>query len=476
MLKSEEILLLLPQIILAIGAVLAMLSIAVKRNHFIIHKISVLTLLLALISLSYVHFESVTHVTSLFVIDGLGWFFTGLILVSALFIAVFSYSYLAYRYIRKEEYYVLLLLATLGSSAMVISNHFMSFFLSLEVLSVSLYALIAYLTRGKRAIEAGIKYLFLAAFSASIILMGFAFIYAQTGQMELSAIGAALPAHQDSILFISGLGLIIAGLGFKLALVPFHFWTPDIYAGASAPVSAFVATISKGAVFAFLLRLYINLDGGSNPALWSVFALLSASSMLIGNWLALRQENIKRLLAYSSIGHLGYLLIPMLANSETGVKASVFYLVTYFVSMLAAFGIIGFLSEKRKDAFELSQYRGLFWRRPWSAALLTITMLSLAGIPLTAGFMGKFYLLLSGVGSKLWMLTVILVISSTIGLFYYLRVVISLFAKEAETKTFKAYNTSVSGGIALGVLFILLLWIGIYPSTLFSLLNGIIGM
>jgi NADH-quinone oxidoreductase subunit N len=476
MVKWEELLLLLPQIILGIAAIAVMLSIAVRRSHLFVHKCTLIAIIVSFGALFYMP-STASGVTSLFVVDGFSTFFTGLILASAFFITIISYPYLKGRDIRKEEYYILLLLATLGAITMVISNSFISFFLSLELLSVSLYALIAYLKKREVAIEAGIKYLILAAVSAAILLFGIALVYAATGQLELSGLAAALPVKDSmNTLFIAGMALIIAGIGFKLALVPFHLWTPDIYAGAPAPVSAFVATISKGSVFAFLLRLFRDVNGPDHSSVWIAFAVIAIASMLIGNWLALRQHNIKRLLAYSSIAHLGYLMVALLAASAAGLRAAAFYLVTYFISMLGAFGIVSYLSAKEEEIFNLEDYRGLFWQRPWLAALFTAVLLSLAGIPLSAGFIGKFYLLLSGVGSGLWLLVIVLVVSSTIGLFYYLRVIVAMFSRKQHVHQTVAGGASISTGIALAVLFILLVWLGVFPAGLLDYIHQLMNL
>lgn len=475
MLRTDQLHLLLPQIILAVGAVIVMLSIAVKRNHSFAHKWSLLTLLVAFLSVFY-HRQPGGLVTPLFIIDGFGTFFTLLLLASVFFIVVISYPYLKERLVRKEEYYVLMLLATLGSVTMVISNHFISFFLSLELLSVSLYALIAYLKHRPVAIEAGVKYLIMAAVSSAILLFGIALIYARTGQMELSRLAGDSTAA-GGLLFAAGIALVIAGIGFKLALVPFHLWTPDIYAGAPAPVSAFVATVSKGSVFAFLLRLFQDTGAAGHREVWAAFAVIAVASMLIGNWLALRQQNIKRLLAYSSIANLGYLMVALLAASAAGVRAAAFFLVAYFISMLSAFGIVSHLSAREdREFFDLEHYRGLFWEKPWLSALFTAVLLSLAGIPLSAGFMGKFYILLSGVGSALWVLSIVLVVSSAIGLFYYLRVVVVLFSPRAEVPRHVAGSGSVATAIALVVLFVLLFWFGIFPATLLHWVHALVAL
>ncbi len=472
---KENLTLLLPEIIVAVAAIIAMLSIAVKRSHRFVSIFTSLALIVAILSLGYVD-SGHTQVTTMFLVDGFSLFFTGLILVATLVISIFAFPYFQKEKVKQEEFYVLLLLASLGAIAMTISNNFASFFLSLEVMSVSLYALIAYLKKEQMSIEAGIKYLIMAAVSVGILLFGFALIYAQTGEMQLDKIAGALTSGGTSVLFIAGMALVIAGLGFKLALVPFHFWTPDIYSGSPAPTSAFVATISKGAVFAFLIRFFSDLNGSAHTSVWVAFAVLSIASMLVGNLLALRQQNIKRLLAYSSIGHLGYLIIPLLAASEKGTHAAIFYLVTYFVAMLGAFGVVGFMSRKGQDAYSLEDYRGLYWRKPWIAALMTAIMLSLAGIPLTAGFLGKFYLLMSGVGATLWLLVIVLVVSSGISLFYYLRVVFTMFSRKNQQEYAAFEGKSILGGIVLAALFILLFWLGVFPSGLLDILNHLVGV
>jgi NADH-quinone oxidoreductase subunit N len=474
MLRGGQLHLLLPQIILAAGAVIVMLSLAVKRSHSFAHKWTLLTLLVAFLSVFYKR-QPGGRLTPLFIIDGFGSFFILLLVASVFFIVVISFPYLKGRRVQREEYYILMLLATLGSTAMVISNNFISFFLSLELLSVSLYGLIAYLKHRPAGIEAGIKYLIMAAVSSAILLFGIALIYARTGQLELSSLAGT--GATGSVLFTGGLALVIAGIGFKLALVPFHLWTPDIYAGAPAPVSAFVATVSKGSVFAFLVRLFADTEAAAHREVWIAFAVLAVASMLIGNWLALRQQNVKRLLAYSSIANLGYLMVALLSASAAGVRAAAFFLVAYFISMLSAFGIITHLSAREdREFFDLEHYRGLFWEKPWVAALFTAVLLSLAGIPLSAGFMGKFYILLSGVGSALWVLSIVLVVSSAIGLFYYLRVIVVLFSPRPEIPRPVAGSGSVATAIALVVLFILLFWVGIFPEALLRSVHELVSL
>jgi len=471
MITLEELKWLSPQIIIAATAILVMLGIAVKRNHLFSSLLTLAGLIVSFICL--LNAEPGQHLASnIFIIDGFGNYLTGLIICASFVITLFAYPYMQVQKTIKEEFYVLLLLATLGADCMVISNHFITFVLSLEVLSVSLFGFIGYLKNEKFSIEAGIKYLIMAAVGSSFILFGFALIYMATGAMDLQALNKALNGGDLSPLVLTGLALSIVGFGFKMALVPFHLWTPDIYAGAPAPSSAFVATVSKGAAFAFLLRLFYSIGGLSHDSIWIAFAVIATASMFIGNWLALQQKNIKRMLAYSSISHLGYLMIGFLAFSVPGMRSAAFYLTIYFVSMLAAFGLIIYLSGRKGEPLMIEDYRGLFWTKPWLAAFFSVTMLSLAGVPFTAGFMGKFYLLASGMNSGGIFLLVVLVVSSTIGLFYYLRVVsVMLSRNSAEVPEHVGANSWVLK-LLVGALFILLLWFGMYPSVFLQMLSG----
>jgi NADH-quinone oxidoreductase subunit N len=349
----------------------------------------------------------------------------------------------------------------------------------LEILSVALYGLVAYphLTEGH--IEAGVKYLILAAVSSAFVLFGMALIYAASGAMTFDQFRALLDPLRPggmNILVLAGAGLLVVGIGFKLAVVPFHLWTPDVYQGAPAPVTAFVATVSKGAALALLLRIFPPLGIQAGGPLYTVIALIAAASMVAGNLLALLQSNVKRILAYSSIAHLGYLLTAYLAGGSLAVTAVTFYLIAYFVTTLGAFGIVAVLSGPQKEAEHLDDYRGLFWRRPWLAGVFTAMLLSLAGIPLTVGFVGKFYLVLAAVGSALWALVIILVVTSTIGLYYYLRITVAMFVHRPQTKAAGPPTpVSLPGALTLATLAVLLVWLGVVPAPVIDLIQAMIG-
>ena len=240
-------------------------------------------------------------------------------------------------------------------------------------------------------------------------------------------------------------------------------WTPDVYVGAPAPVTAFIASVSKGGMFALVLRFFVEAGGSEKGALFLVLSLIAVASMVAGNLLALLQDNVKRLLAYSSIAHLGYLLVALLAGRDLAVEAATFYLVAYFVTILGAFGVVSALSDDGVEAEAFDDYQGLFWRRPGIAAIFTASLLSLAGIPLTAGFLAKFYVLAAGVDAALWVLVIALVITSAVGLFYYLRVVVAMFS-QAESEA--SPRISLPAGAVLTALTVLLIWLGAYPAPL----------
>ena len=468
---------LLPLIILAGAAILILLVIAFKRNHFLTFLLSAGALIAGFGSLFFISDLAPQMIAPLMIVDSYALFYMGLIFVSTLAIVLLSYDYLKQLEGEHEEFYLLLLLAALGSMVLVVSQHFVTLFLGLEILSVSLYILISYLHTRDQCIEAGVKYLILAAASSAFLLFGMALIYNATGTMEFSLLPQRLAMPAPSMLLVfSGLGLMLVGIGFKLAVVPFHMWTPDVYQGAPAPVTAFIATVSKGGMFALILRFFITFDIYSYPVLLLIFTVIAIASMFIGNLLALMQQNVKRILAYSSIAHLGYLLVAFLAGRKYATEAATFYLVAYFVTSIGAFGIISILSGKEREADQIHDYQGLYWRSPWLAVIFTAMIFSLSGIPLTAGFVGKFFVLIAGVNSALWMLVVILVVNSTIGLFYYLRIVVAMFTPTGqEEKPIGKLNSGLplAGGMVLAAMLLLLIWLGIYPFQLLDLIKSI---
>ena len=467
----------LPFIVLAATPVAVMILVAIRRNYLLSTAITLIGLAAAFAMLFVARSQDYRQATPLFLMDNFALFYLGLLFAAAFFLVILSYRYLKDLAGNREEFWILLLLATLGSSVLVASTHFASFFLGLEELSISLYALIAYKRHSDIGIEAAIKYLVLAAVSTGFLLFGMALVYGQIGSMEFAQI-ASLHGSLDSgqrVFFLAGLGLMSVGIGYKLAVVPFHMWAPDVYEGAPAPVTALIATISKGGVLALLLRFFIQIDFRADNSLFWVFSVIAIASMFAGNILALLQNNVKRLIAYSSIAHFGYILVAFLANGDLAIRAATFYLVTYFVATAGAFAVIIALSGPDRDADNIEDYRGLFWSRPWLAAIFTVMLLSFAGIPLTGGFIGKFYLVAAGAQTSLWGLIMVLVVTSVIGLYYYLRIIVAMYQRPPEGEEAAIPRLpALSEGFVLASTAVLAVWLGVYPAPLVHIIPSLI--
>ena len=466
----------LPLLVLSGAIVVLMLAIAFFRSHFLAFVLSLAGLALAFGTLFVVPWGAPRQVTPLLVVDGYSLFFQGLILAGSFAVVLLAYGYMERMAIEREEFYLLILLATLGSIVLAGATHFASFFLGLEILSVSLYALLAYVRRRRVCVEAGLKYLVLAGASSAFLLFGMALVYNELGTMEFARMAqVAGGSGVRQVLLLTGLAMMLVGFGFKLAVVPFHLWTPDVYEGAPAPATAFVATVSKAASFAILLRFFSQLDIHQQPSLILAVSIIAIASMLVGNLLALRQDNVKRMLAYSSISHLGYVLVAFLAAGPYGPTAVAFYLVAYVVTTLGTFGVVTVLSGSDRDADMIEDYQGLFWRRPWLAAGFTAMLLSLAGIPLTAGFFGKYYVFVAGAQSNLWLLAVMIVIGSGIGLYYYLRLASAMYAQPVDQVVKPPVSFSFVASALLVALVVLLFLFGTFPSPLIDLIQGTVG-
>jgi NADH-quinone oxidoreductase subunit N len=471
-----DFLALLPYLILAVATVTILLTVSIVRNHKLIAGMTMAGLALAFAGLPWAAAASPRAVTALLEVDGFSLFFAGLLLAAAFVVAGLAYGYLERWHIRSEEFYLLLLTATLGGCILPASIHFASLFLSLELLTISLFAMIGYLRTDPLGIEAAVKYLILAAVSSAFLLFGAALVYADRGTLALGQVLLPVSAPAGGlhpILLWAGLAMVLVGIGFKLAVVPFHMWIPDIYQGAPSPVSAFLATVSKGAVFAALMRIFSLYDFPSGGGLYWALVAIAVLSMFAGNWLALLQTNVKRMLAFSSIAHFGYLLVALLAAGAQSATAAAVYLAAYFAAVLVAFGVIGLAAEKDGEAQSMEEYRGLFWRRPWLAVWFTVSLVSLIGIPLTVGFIGKAYVLLAGVGSAVWLLTLVLVITSAIGLYYYLRVIL-MMARPPKLESGAGPRAAVISrveNLVLGALSMSILFLGVYPLPLLDVIQ-----
>lgn len=475
----QHLIALLPLLVTSLTAVVVMLAIAAKRNHALTFILSVVGLNLALLSLIPALKVAPLEVTPLLLIDTFACYYMALVLAASLACITLIHAYLGGASGKgypgnREELYLLVLLSAAGGLVLVSAQHLASLFIGLELLSVPTYGMIAYAFFNKRSLEAGIKYMVLSAAGSAFLLFGMALLYAESGNLAFADIGISLMRESSQLVQI-GIGMMLIGLAFKLSLVPFHLWTPDVYEGAPAPVAAFLATASKVAVFAVLLRLYQISPAMSGGWLNDLLSLIAIASILVGNLLALLQNNLKRLLGYSSIAHFGYLLVALVASKGLAVEAVGVYLATYVLTSLGAFGVITLMSTpySGRDADALYEYRGLFWRRPYLTAVLTVMMLSLAGIPLTAGFIGKFYVIAAGVEAQLWWLLGAMVLGSAIGVFYYLRVMVTLFMREPNLHRHDAPFDwgQRAGGIMLLVVALLAFFLGVYPQPLLELVQ-----
>jgi len=470
---AVDLLALLPLLLVAATSIVVLVAVAVGRNHTVAFGLTLAGLAAGFWS---TYFVPLRQVTALLVIDRYALFFFGLILAASFAVALMAYGYLEKREGNKEEFYILLLVATLGAMVLIASSHFATLFLGLEVLSVALYALIAYFGDRPLPLEAGVKYLVLAASSSAFLVFGIALVYADLGTMNFIQAAHLLATNTDLNLglLLPGTAMIVTGIGFKLALVPFHMWTPDVYQGAPAPVTAFVATVSKGGMFALLLRYFTQSGMGQFAPVLLVFSIIAVASMFTGNLLALFENNVKRILAYSSIAHMGYLLVALEVGGALGASAVAFYLMAYFVMTLGAFAVVTLLSGQERDADQLEDYRGLFWRRPGIALAFTAMLLSLAGIPLTAGFLGKFYIVAAGAAVGAWVLILILVITSTIGLFCYLRIVTAMYQQPpASALAVEPLPRRAPAAIlVLAMLLVVLVWLGVYPTAFVNVIQS----
>jgi NADH-quinone oxidoreductase subunit N len=397
--------------------------------------------------------------------------FLALIIAAAFLLLVISAGYWkSAADLPAEEFFLLLLMATLGAGALAACKSFVTLFLGLETMTLAMIGMIAYARDRPDAAEAALKYLILSGMSSAFLLFGMALLELATGTLDIAG---ALAAPENPMI-LAGLAMLGIAAGFKLSVVPFHIWVPDVYTGAPAPSGAFLAVIPKIAVLAVLVRMSA-LAGPLAPAAWQAVTIVAVLSMLGGNLLALRQQNIKRVLGYSSIAHLGYLLVAILATGAIGRVAVVFYIVTYALTMIAAFGVVAALSSAAagRDADRIADLRGLFWTRPAMAAVMTLALLSLAGIPPAIGFIAKMYIFAAGVHTDLWLLIGTMIASSVIGLFYYLNIIMTMTQK-AEAPA-EVLRLPAGGRVVLTLVSLAVLGLGVAPQPLISLVKAMFG-
>ena len=475
---KEQATALLPLLITTATVVVAMFAIAIKRDHRLIGAITIVGMNLALVSLipgvSLVEAHSIA-VTGLITVDSTAQFAMALILVTTLGVLTLCPAYFSGYSGHREELYLLLGVGTLGALTLACANHAATVLLGLELLSLPMVGAVAYPIDRPRSIEGGVKYLILSAGASATLLFGLALIFAESGALDVGSIaGAIAGAGLGSPIVTVGAAMLLAGLAFKLSFVPFHQWTPDVYEAAPLPITAYLSTVVKLGAFVVALRLLHAGVGSASPLVVTAIVVLALASMLVGSVLALRQSNLKRLMAYSSIANFGYLAVVLAVPGVEAVRAAGVYLVTYLITSLGVFGVMTLVSSPmaRRDREDLDEYRSLFWHRPYLAGILIAMLLSLAGIPLTAGFVGKLAVIGAGVQAAQWWLVGGVALASAIGVYYYLRVINALLVStemSPDQATVQFGGVFRAGALMLLLAALVTLWLGVYPQPLFSL-------
>ena len=431
--------------------------------------LSILGLLVAaLMTLRQFGAPATTGFSGMLIADGYAAFFNMVAYVVGILTLLVSDSYFRSEEYEHGEFHALMLMSLVGMMLMSGSNHLMLMFLALETMSISIYAMAGYM-RTKEGTESSFKYFLLGGASSAFMLYGIALLYASCGTTSLSGMVeyfSTLPSLGDSPMALAGIALVAAGFCFKIAAFPFHVWTPDVYQGAPTSVTAFMATGVKAAAFAAFFRIFVVAFPIASGAWTSAFWVLAVATMTMGNFAALAQRDVKRMLAYSSIAHAGYLLIGMVtATSEAGT-GMLFYLISYVFMNIGAFGIVIMLGKKGEDRTTLEDYAGVGFKKPLLGAALTIFMFSMAGIPPTAGFIGKFLIFKAAVHEGYIWLAVLGVLNSAASVYYYLRVLVYMYFRESESESGDVIRTSPLSILAAAISVIAVLILGIVPGYL----------
>jgi NADH-quinone oxidoreductase subunit N len=461
----------LPELVLTGGALLVLIAdVLLPRRSG--HALAWITLIVigattaSLVPFTGTHVE-VAH--GLLAVDRFALFFKAVFLISAAITVLMSVRYLEIEGASPGEYYFLILCATLGMMIMAGGIDLITIFIGLETMAVSFYILAGFIKPNQRSNEAAVKYFLLGAFSLGILLYGMSLLYGLSGTTNLRVMAPVFfgPQTRHDPRLILAVMLVVAGVGFKIAAVPFHMWAPDVYEGAPTPVTAFLSVGSKAAAFAMILRIFLE----GLPAMihdWQIlFEALAIVTMTVGNLAALTQSNLKRMLAYSSIAHAGYILIGLVAGTPRGVSAMLIYLFIYTFMQLGAFTVIVLMRRRDVVGDELKDFSGLHFRHPYAAFAMLLFMLSLGGIPPTAGFMGKFWLFSAAIDAHYYWLAVIGVLNSAVSLYYYVRLVVFMYLKKDATGSEPSTTPALT--VALTVAVVATIYLGVYPQVLFEI-------
>jgi NADH-quinone oxidoreductase subunit N len=465
--NAGDIVRFLPEIILTVAATLLMIldPIVNRRSSALFGNLSLVALIAALFGSVAAYAQAGPAFGGMLSVDGFATFFRVLVIVVGILTVLPSYRFLARQDAETGEYHALLLYSIVGQCLMVSANELIMIFIGLEISSIASYVLAGYLRDDKRANEAALKYFLLGSFATAFFLYGVALVFGATGTVNLSMARAVITgANAPSPVFVGiAAALMFVGLGFKVSASPFQMWAPDVYQGAPTPVTAFLSAGPKAAAFAVFLRIFMTafepIGSDWEPLVW-ICALLS---MTVGNFAALLQSNVKRLLAYSSIAHAGYVLVALTARSDVGTAAAMFYLAAYALMNIGAFAVVSHLSGKGERYQTLDDFAGLGQKQPVTAAMLSIFLLSLIGVPLTGGFFGKFYIFKAALESHLVWLTVLGLLNSAVAAYYYLRILVMMYMHEPSEAATDAEPLTPGLAAALVLPAIGTLFLGIFP-------------
>jgi NADH-quinone oxidoreductase subunit N len=469
--SADDLIRFSPELILTIAGTLLMVldPLFAKKLPRMFGHISIAAFLAAIVGAFAAQSVMGSSFSNLLIVDGFATFFRVLVLVIGILAVLLSYRYLDREMAETGEYHALLLFCVAGQCLMAASNDLIMIFIGLEISSIATYILAGYLRNDRRNNEAALKYFLLGSFATAFLLYGVAIIYGITGTTKLDEIRTALMQPGISLAGVTiAAALMIVGLGFKISAAPFQMWAPDVYQGAPAPVSVFMATAPKAAAFAVFLRIFMTsfqtIANDWEPLIW-ISALLS---MTIGNFAALTQNNLKRMMAYSAIAHAGYILVAFAAKSDGGTAAVMFYLAAYALMNVGAFAVIIHICGKGERHLRIEDLSGLAQKQPVTAALLTIFLLSLIGVPLTGGFFGKFYIFRAALESNLIWLTVLGLLNSAVAAYYYLRILVVMYMKEPGEVTNALEPLSPGLGAALVLPAIGTFVLGIIPGAVLN--------
>jgi NADH-quinone oxidoreductase subunit N len=462
MIPTVDYIRILPELVLSVFGILVMLVDPVIPHDSSKKPLGYIALVGVLASLGATAYQAGYYGDAFFNmvrVDTFSVFFSVVILLVALVTILSSLDYLEVQRIKAGEYYALVLFASVGMVLMSSAIELVLIFIGIEISSISSYVLAGYRRRAAESAESSLKYFLLGSFATAFFLYGVAMVFGATGSTNIYTIAAVL-STRHSVLVYFAVAMMFVGLGFKVAAAPFHVWTPDVYEGAPAPVTGFMSTAPKAATFAVLLRVLFAMDA---PGWFWMVWVTAVLSMTLGNIGALVQNNVKRLLAYSSIAHAGYLLVAFAAAKETGISAAIFYAASYALMNVGAFAIVAHLSGKGERYVALEDYSGLGRRSPLIASLLTIFLISLIGIPITGGFFAKFYVFSAALQSNLVGLTIIGVINSAIAAYYYLRVIVYMYMRDERVEAPIA-RMPVPLGTALTISVVATIYLGVLPN------------